>query len=49
MDVDIQFNQYQADFVNRIWTQVAEKVDDRLIEAGLGLVEGGTIDVPVEK
>lgn len=44
---DLQFSQYQADFNNDIYSQIRTKIDQKLVDDGLALVQNKTMEIPV--
>lgn len=41
------FSQYQADFNDKIFSQIKARIDQKLIDDGVALVKQTTFDVPV--
>lgn len=47
ISIDMQFAQYQADFITDIYKMIRESIDDKLVNAGMELVNQKTITVPL--
>ena len=48
ISIEMKFGQYQADFIAKIFKKIEDKIEQRLIDAGMALVNRKTIDVPIE-
>ncbi len=47
ISIDMEFGQYQADFVAEIYKKIQEAIDDKLVKAGMDLVMQKSIVVPI--
>ena len=47
INIDMVFNQYQADFITNIYEKIQKAIDDKLIKAGMDLVTQRSIEVPI--
>ena len=47
IDIDLQFVQYQADFIAKVYKAIQKSVDQKLVEAGLKLVQQKEFKVDV--
>lgn len=47
VSIDMQFGQYQADFIANIYKKIRKSIDDKLVSAGMDLVNQKTFNIPV--